>query len=353
MSHAVPSIPHLLIAQAERRPDAPAILAPGRRPLTYSALWQHVEHIGAALEAAGVQRRDRVALVLPDGPELALAFLAVTALATCSPLNPAYSGPEFTAYLAHVRASAVILRSGLPSAARAAARASGLRIMELSPIEDAAAGLFTLAGETLPDTRLGGLPGAGDVAMVLNTAGTTARPKVVPLTHANLGASAENIRRALALGESDRCLNVMPLFHVHGLVGALLASLAAGASVVCAPGFSAPEFFRWLATFRPTWYTAVPTIHQAILSEYRAALAEGAGSLRFIRSTSASLAPAVLAELEHVFGAPVIEAYGTTEASMITCNPLPPGGAEERVGRPGGRSRGVPPGRPGPRASGR
>jgi acyl-CoA synthetase (AMP-forming)/AMP-acid ligase II len=182
---------------------------------------------------------------------------------------------------------------------------------------------------------------------VLHTSGTTSRPKIVPLTHGNLACNAQNIARSLTLTPDDRCLNVMPLFHVHGLVGAVLGSLAAGASVVCTPGFNAAVFFEWLPEFYPTWYTAVPTMHQAALAHFPAASAvghttpdpvarRGSGgtsdavapfrtSLRFIRSCSSALPPKLMAELEAAFGVPVIEALGMTEAShQVASNPLPP-----------------------------
>jgi acyl-CoA synthetase (AMP-forming)/AMP-acid ligase II len=165
-----------------------------------------------------------------------------------------------------------------------------------------------------------------DPALVLHTSGTTARPKIVPLTNANLAASARHIGRSLTLGADDVCLNIMPLFHIHGLIAAVLASLAAGASVSCTPGFSAFRFFDWLGEVKPTWYTAVPTMHQAILMRARGHEAElRAAGLRFIRSSSASLPPQVMAQLEEAFGAPVIEAYGMTEAThQMAANPLPP-----------------------------
>ena len=162
-----------------------------------------------------------------------------------------------------------------------------------------------------------------DVALVLHTSGTTSRPKMVPLTHGNLAASARHVGRALALGPGDRCLNVMPLFHIHGLVAATLASLAADASVVCTPGFAAADFLGWLDRLRPTWYTAVPTMHQAVLAATRGE--PRATTLRLIRSSSAPLPRRTMAELERVFGVPVIEAYGMTEAAhQMTSNPLPP-----------------------------
>jgi acyl-CoA synthetase (AMP-forming)/AMP-acid ligase II len=188
------------------------------------------------------------------------------------------------------------------------------------------AGLFTLSGIGSLPPRNDGFCGADDVALVLHTSGTTSRPKLVPLRHRNICTSALNISKSLELTPGERCLNVMPLFHIHGLIGATLASIAAGASIICTPGFYAPDFFQWVEEFQPTWYTAVPTIHQAILS--RAAMNTEIirnNPLRFIRSSSSALATQTLVELETVFGAPVIEAYGMTEAShQMACNPLPP-----------------------------
>ena len=150
---------------------------------------------------------------------------------------------------------------------------------------------------------------------------------MVPLTGANLAASARNIAESLALSPADRCLNIMPLFHVHGLMAAVLATVKAGGSVICTDGVYGADFFNWMRAFRPTWYTAVPTMHQALAS----LAAERADflrqfPLRLIRSSSAALAPQLLGRLENVFEAPVIEAYGMTEAAhQMASNPLPPG----------------------------
>ena len=167
----------------------------------------------------------------------------------------------------------------------------------------------------------------GDEALVLHTSGTTARPKMVPLTHANLTASAASIAASLGLDSSDRCLNVMPLFHIHGLVGALLATMAAGGSIVCTPGFHAPRLLDWCETFAATWYTAVPTMHQAVLARaHRQNAGKANLKLRFVRSCSAPLAPQLMKEMEQTFRVPMVEAYGMTEAShQIATNPMPPG----------------------------
>ena len=186
--------------------------------------------------------------------------------------------------------------------------------------------MFDLRDNELPLTADVDLPKANDIALILHTSGTTSRPKMVPLTHANLLASAGNIAATLQLSEADRCLNVMPLFHIHGLVGALLSSLMAGGSVVCTAGFEIEHFFPWLEAFRPTWYTAVPTIHHAVLDYAQAELTAFSNhSLRFIRSSSAALPARVMQGLEETFKVPVIESYGMTEAAhQMASNPLPP-----------------------------
>jgi acyl-CoA synthetase (AMP-forming)/AMP-acid ligase II/acyl carrier protein len=319
-------IHHLIAAQAKRTPDAIAIAAPGRASLTYGGLHIHIEETVKTLNAMGVGRNDRVAIVLPNGPEMTVAFLAVASGATSAPLNPAYGANDFDFYLSDLNVKALIIQSGMNSPARTIARAHGISIIELSPVLEAEAGIFTLMGDKRSSVAHSGFAQPDDVALVLHTSGTTSRPKIVPLTQTNICTSAHNIRGAFELDNRDRCLNVMPLFHIHGLVAAILSTLASGASVVCTPGFDASKFFEWLEAFRPTWYTAVPTMHQAIL--------ERAGSnrdiiarcpLRFIRSCSASLPPKVMAQLESVLNAPVIESYGMTEAAhQMTSNPLPP-----------------------------
>jgi acyl-CoA synthetase (AMP-forming)/AMP-acid ligase II/aryl carrier-like protein len=325
----------LIAAHAEHAPDAIAFTAPSRIPMSYSRLRAQMEDVVEALNRMGVGRNDRVAVVLPNGPEMAAAFVAVSAAAACAPLNPAYRASEFDFYLHDLRARAVIVQKDLSSPARAAAQSLGLPIIELSLPFDQEAGTFALSSVEGSHARCGGFAQPDDVALVLHTSGTTSRPKIVPLTQANLCTSADNIRRTLTLSARDRCLNVMPLFHIHGLIGATLSSLAAGASVVCTPGFDANRFFEWVAEFGPSWYTAVPTMHQSILSQAaRNPSVLSRSPLRLIRSSSSALPPQVMQQLERVFHAPVIESYGMTEASHQVCsNPLPPG--ERKAGSVG------------------
>ncbi len=319
------TIRDLLAAGAAK---AEAIGAPGRQPLTYEALRAHADETVKALNAMGIGRNDRVAIVLPNGPEMAAAFVCIGCGATTAPLNPSYRADEFRFYLSDLGAKALIVEEGADSPALAVAHELNVPVVTLRPRSEEAAGLFDLAGPpSLGMAQRGGRAEASDIALVLHTSGTTSRPKIVPLSQQNVCASAHNIVRTLALVPGDRCLNIMPLFHIHGLMAAVLSSLAAGASVHCTPGFNALRVFQQMDEVQPTWYTAVPTMHQAIVARApRNADSVKRARLRFIRSSSSSLPPQVMAELENLFGAPVIESYGMTEAAhQMASNPLPPG----------------------------
>jgi len=314
----------LLQTQAGQNPGSIAITAPGQSGLTYGRLLEQVAYVVKSLNGLGIGRNDRVAIVLPNGPDMAVTFLGVACGATSAPLNPAYRESEFDFYLADLNAKAVIVKAGLDSPVRAVAKQRNIPLIELTP-NPQIAGLFELSGR--PAAAEPAFTQPEDVALVLHTSGTTSRPKIVPLTQANICASANHIKTTLQLTPQDCCLNIMPLFHIHGLMGATLSTIAAGASIVCTAGFNAADFFTWLDTFQPTWYTAVPTMHQAILAGSESNQQIVARSkLRFIRSSSASLPPKVMAELAQTFKAPIIESYGMTEAShQMTSNPLPPG----------------------------
>ena len=313
-----------------------AVACRDRPELTYAGLRSQVQATVGALNERGIGRNDRVAIILPNGPEMAAAFLSVAAGAATAPLNPAYRQQEYRFYLSDLAAKTLIVEEGSDSPAVGVAVELGIPILELRVGENAPAGTFDLVGDGPGGlVARGGMAEKDDVALVLHTSGTTSRPKIVPLAQRNICASAGNIRRTLRLTEDDRCMNVMPLFHIHGLMAATMAPLSAGASVFCTPGFNALKFFGWLDQARPTYYTAVPTMHQAILarSGRNQEILERV-SLRFVRSSSSSLPPQVMAELEDVFGVPVVEGYAMTEAAhQMTCNPLPP--SERKAGTVG------------------
>jgi acyl-CoA synthetase (AMP-forming)/AMP-acid ligase II/thioesterase domain-containing protein/acyl carrier protein len=308
-----------------------ALVAPGRSPLTYAGLADLVEDTARTLAGIGVERGDRVALVVPNGPEAASAFLGIAAVAACAPLNPTYPESELRFYLDDLKPAVLIIAEGLESAAPELAATMGIRTLQLRASQSDPAGAFLLTpfgaadGPTLTTADTDVPPLApNDVALVLHTSGTTSRPKLVPLTHANLAASARSVGRSLELLPDDRCLNVMPMFHIHGLVAALLATLDTRGSVIAAPGFRAAEVADWVRQQRPTWYTAVPTIHQSMVrvAEQHDSVR---GAFRFIRSSSAALPIPLCEHMERTFNAPVIEAYGMTEAAhQMASNSLPP-----------------------------
>jgi acyl-CoA synthetase (AMP-forming)/AMP-acid ligase II len=307
--------------------DHPALVAPEHPSLSYRLLRENVLVLATQLSQFGIGRGDRIAVAMPNGPEMVLTFLAATLCATAAPLNPKYKQEEFSFYYEDTQAKALITVPGTVEAAIAAAPPDMLLIQAKTQADG------TLSFEHARGERLGSsnsstlsLPQADDVAMILHTSGTTSRPKRVPIRHRNLIASAQNIVKAYDLTADDTTLCLMPLFHIHGLVGCMLSTLASGGTLVCPPGFSALEFWKWVDRFKPTWYSAAPTMHQTILA--RARHNEGiiqANPFRFIRSSSASLPPVITEQLESTLSAPMLESYSMTEAAhLMTTNPLPP-----------------------------
>ena len=308
---------------------ATAISAPGRPPLSYRELRALIASTLASLNALGVGRNDRVAIVLNTGPEMAACYVACASGTTSAPLNPAYRAEEFEFYLSDLNAKALIVERGSRSPAIEVAQKLGLHVVHLVVPAGAPAGHFTLkvrGDATATPTHQGGFSEPADVGMVLHTSGTTSRPKIVPLSVSNLCASAQNISNTLQLTAKDIGLNIMPLFHIHGLIAGVLAPLSAGSQVFCTPGFNALKFFTWMDEAKPTWYTAVPTMHQAIVTRAKGnAEVIARNPLRFLRSSSSSIPPQVIRELEDIFKAPLVESYGMTEAThQMASNPLPP-----------------------------
>ncbi len=315
----------MLDAQAGLRPEAPAILAPDGQPLSYAGLARWVTKAGLELRHAGVTQASRVAVLMPPGPEAALATLATMCAATCVPVNPEAGADELVAWLRDTGAAFVVA----PDDCRVPHAAAGLRRIVYRSTGRALGGDLVAIGSDAPLRSANAgrvIDPAEATALLLPTSGTTARPKRVPLSHRNVLASARANAACFGLGPDDRCANVLALLHIGGLVHGLLTTLVSGGSVVCPRGFDASRFFDLVAAFQPTWYTGTPAIHLALLpflDEYRR-LAPG-HRFRFLRSASAPMPPMLIEQLERAFDAPLIEGYGMTEAGRISCNPLPPG----------------------------
>ena len=301
--------------------DQTAIVLPEQNlKITYGSLRDQVKSVAEALAAFGIRRGDRVGMALPNGLPTIVAFLAASEAGTAAPLNPAYREEEFRFYLEDTSAKVLLLPPTGADDARKAAAACNVPVLA---VDLDAAGQVTVAGA---GRKPYDAPGVNDVALILHTSGSTGRPKRVPLTHANLSISSHNVAGTYNLSASDVSLCVMPLFHVHGLVASTLATLATGGTVVVPSKFSPLSFWRIVRDTGATWYSAVPTIHQLLLARAeKGSRPPGAENLRFIRSCSAALPPPVMQGLEEAFGAPVLEAYGMTEAAhQMASNPLPP-----------------------------
>jgi len=306
------------------RAKDPAIVVPGGVRLSYGQLREQVAAATQELRRLGLGRGDRIAIVMPNSAESIVLFLAAATAGTAAPLNAAYKEDEFRFYLEDTESRAVVVPPNQGHAARRA-MPGGALLIEAQ---------FDSRGRIVIESRSSkgpgpvspaAEPGPDDVALVLHTSGTTSRPKLVPLRQRNLAYSAENIARTYNLSPEDVALCVMPLFHIHGLMASTMATLYSGGTVVVPGKFDPLTFWPVGQEHGATWYSAVPTIHQMLLMRNRGERPPGAEKLRFIRSSSSALSPETMAQLEARFGAPVIEAYGMTEAShQMASNPLPP-----------------------------
>jgi acyl-CoA synthetase (AMP-forming)/AMP-acid ligase II len=287
--------------------------------VSYDALRQQVLAMAHALTARGIRRGDRVAIALPNGLPAIVSFLAASISGTAAPLNPAYPYEEFLFFLKDTNAHLLLCHESVDDGRRAAA-SLGIPILS---VEMNGAGNVQLErpfdGASLVE------PAADDVALILHTSGSTGRPKRVPLSHFNLAVSSANIANAYSLSEDDISLCIMPLFHIHGLIGSVMSTFLSGGTVVVPAKFNALSFWRTVKEYRATWYSGVPTMHQLLLARTHNKPTEAA-SLRFIRSCSAPLSQELFHKIEAVLGVPLVEAYGMTEAAhQMTSNPLPPG----------------------------
>jgi len=308
-----------------------------RPDMRYADLLNTILKIKSTLNAHGIGPNDRVAIVSPNGPDMALAILGIMSTATCAPLNPKYTAAEYEFYLADLNVKAVVIHRDVKSSIRDVVKQTRALAFEIMSDKTQSMDNISLncisAPSTMSDINADDIapPCDQDQALILHTSGTTSRPKIVPLSNDNICTSAISIAHTLQLSAQDSCFNIMPLFHIHGIMAGLLAPILSGGSVIASPGFSEnplfiAQFFPWLIALQPSWYTAVPTMHQAILAQGgKYPDIANQCTLRFVRSSSASLAPQIMLALEALFKAPVIEAYGMTEAShQMASNPLPP-----------------------------
>ncbi|MCD4694441.1 non-ribosomal peptide synthetase [bacterium] len=291
--------------------------------LSFKGLFEQLDVLIGKLHSFGIKKNNRIVIVLPQGVEMTMACLLGLSCACIAPLNPIYKKKEFDFYFSDIKPSLLITLRGFDSEALKVAQEKNIPIARIF-LKGFGFDLELPQNKEVSTER--DLPGLDDISLVLHTSGTTSNPKLVPLIQKNIIFSANNTIDSLELGEDDRCLDLMPIFHIHGLV-VTLSALFSGGSVISAPKFEKNKFFNWLDEFKPTWYTGVPTVHQVIIKESREnkEILEK-NKIKKIRSSSAPLSPEILSSLEGIFNCPVLESYGMTEAALqITSNQLPPG----------------------------
>ena len=306
--------------------------APNELKTTYGELKNYINITYSKLSSLNLTNSDKIGIVLNNGSAMAATFLAVASNFISCPLNPSFTKQEFKFYFEDLELKTIIIEENQSIHAREAAKELNIKVINLKS--------KNLNSKTSLDIEIKDneqkLPNKeiveSNIALILHTSGTTSRPKMVPLTHKNIINSAKNISHTLKLNKNDKCLNIMPMFHIHGLIAATLAPIYNGGCIIIPPGFDALQFFKWINEFKPTWYTAVPTMHQTILarSDRNKEIIKN-NPLKFIRSSSASLPSIVMQKLEEAFNTSVIESYGMTEAAhQMTSNPLPP--KKEKLG---------------------
>jgi acyl-CoA synthetase (AMP-forming)/AMP-acid ligase II/thioesterase domain-containing protein len=299
-----------------------AIEAPGRVPLTHARLSEHIETTGDRLRSLGVGRGNRVVSVVPAGPEAASAILAISSTATFVPLDPNATRSEYELLFRTLEPTIVLIEAGVAHPAADASCITRIPVLEVHREKEA--GAFTLFGRTgyapVPATDL---ITPDDYAYILSTSGTTGSPKFAPVPHRSVCATVASITDALKVESTDACLVFTPLFHSLGLVSGVLVPLSAGSRSIFLAGFDVQQFFRCLEEYRPTWFSAVPTLLRTMLEQ---APAYGQvierSPLRFIRSGGSPLAPELAEKIEDAFRAPVLQVYGLSEAPALACNAL-------------------------------
>src|SRR4051794_13138100 len=323
----------------DRPEDRALVITRDRIPVSYGELGTIVDDVAVRLGSTGLRRGDAVGLVCANTAEFAVALLgAARAGLVVAPLDPTLPPSETSDRLDRLGAQAMLVGTSAVSTAEFRIPTWELRI-DISAGRTAITTVETGAGRP---RHVGGAAHllSDDDALVLFTSGTTDRAKMVPLTHANVAASIGAICRSYELGPDDATVAVMPLFHGHGLLAVLLASLASGGCVLLPERgrFSAHTFWDDMRPATATWFTAVPTIHQILLERSPGDYpGPQAVPLRFVRSCSAPLNMATAQAMERTFGAPVLSAYGMTETThQATSQTLRGTVKEGSVGSPTG-----------------
>ena len=255
--------------RAESQPDHAAIVSTGFAPLSYRELQGLIDEVRVTLRAAGFGPRARIAIAIPNGPQAALAIVAVACSAISIPLNPRQTRREVELCLATLRPDAVLLFKGDDCAARQAAEEIGIKIIEAAQSTERALGFSIGELETSIAATPGGPdePDADAPAFILQTSGTTSEPKLIPFSHSNMLAAAARLQSWFNLTPQDRCLGVSPVFYSHGLKVTVFTPLLTGGTIAIPADISKFDYTEWFGLLRPTWYSAGPTLHRLVFDQ--------------------------------------------------------------------------------------
>jgi long-chain acyl-CoA synthetase len=285
-------------------PDGPAVSDP-RVSLTNAGFLQRVRAAASHMNTLGIGPGDVVALKLKNRVEFVVLLFAAWRLgATITPVNPSLTDEEVVRQLDSSGARLLVVEEGPATEAGV----TKLAVCDLST--------EPVGAEQPPHLESSAL------ALLIYTSGTTGIPKGVMLDHANIDAMADMGRLALQVGQADRCLLILPLFHVNGIVVSVLIPLLAGGSVVIADRFDPATFFDTIEDERPTFFSAVPTIY-TMLAALPAEVVPDTSSVRFAVCGAAPAPAELLTRFESRYGFPLIEGYGLSEGTCAsTINPV-------------------------------
>jgi acyl-CoA synthetase (AMP-forming)/AMP-acid ligase II len=321
LPEAVQTIPETLAFWGERTPDALAFIVPGRPAATYATLWRGVRDVAEALISSGVGRHDRVVLLLPEGPALAMALLGTMSAAIAVPLPASLTASELKAALHNLHVAMALVSPTIAAESRDCLKQSGVPVLELDVVDGSPA--FPSWGEA-PRAEEVSWPHAEDLALVCQTSGTTGRPKRVPRTHGSLIGLGRLHRNPFGVRPADRVALVAPMALSLGQT-VLLQAITTGSSLIFPPPGDIGQQWEIIAAERPTWLSAAAG-YLTLLARYlegRPTRSE-LSSLRFVLVTSAATSPSTCETIERELGAPVYTRYSSSEAGAIAAVLPPP-----------------------------
>jgi long-chain acyl-CoA synthetase len=315
----------LLEESAKAHPTKPALVL-GEHTLSYAELLGASRKFANALEGLGIRPGEKVALMLPNVPQFAIAYFGALSLgAAVVPLNVLFKSGEVEYHLRDSDAAALVVWEGfLEEAAKGFGRVEACRelIVAEAPgggqARKGTHGFNALLAQSAVERELA-VTNPDDTAVILYTSGTTGRPKGAELTHFNLFYNAAySADRLMDITPEDVTLAVLPLFHVFGQTCVMNATLYKGATVALVPRFEPEAALKTIQGARVTIFEGVPTMYQYLL-RFPDREKYDTSSLRIGISGGAAMPVEVLRAFEEAFGITILEGYGLSETSPVAC----------------------------------